>query len=359
VTTGAEIARHWRSHFSPGRKGHGDAVTDPPQIRYFAFGGTISGAPRPGSTEIVATLRGSDLVESVPGLADIARVDIVDFPLTTSFAVTLRQIRSLAGEVAKAFEDGVDGVVVSQGTDTMEETAYALALMLPRSGPIVLTGSMRSIAARSSDVQANIFGAFRVACSPAASSLGPIVVANDEIHAARFIVKMHTSRPSTFESPGAGPLGELVEGDVEVWWQPAWEDYIGLPPEDGEARVELVRVAVDPDDTLLRTIASSDVDGLVLEGTGGGHVPPALLPALDEVLGRGIPVVLATRVASGANLMRTYRAEGSETDLIERGVIIAGNLRGNKARLRLLFGLFTGIDPRQLFPVRASPSSGA
>jgi L-asparaginase len=321
-------------------------------IRYLAFGGTIASARRPGAVEVTPMLTGAEVLESVPELAAVAEIEVVDFPPIASFAVTPRDMVGLARSVSDALDAGCDGVVISHGTDTIEETAYALALMLPRGRPVVLTGAMRNPTLPGTDGPANLISAFLVAGSPLAAGLGPLVVFNDELHAARFVTKSHTSRVSTMASPGAGPLGDVVERRVDVWWRPAWEDYLGEPDSFDGVEVELVRVAAGVSDGLLRAAAAGKPAGIVIEGTGGGHLPPPLLPALDEALAAGIAVVLASRTAAGPNLESTYRMAGGETDLIERGVIPAGALTGHKARLRLLVGLALGRDPRTLFPVR-------
>ena len=216
----------------------------------------------------------------------------------------------------------------------------------------MLTGALRNPTLPGTDGPANLLAAFRVAASRSAAGLGPLVVLNDELHAARFVTKTHTSRGPRCVSPGAGPLGEVSEGSVDVWWRPAWEDYLGLPDSVAGVAVELVRLAAGVEDTLLRAAIERRPDGIVIEGTGGGHVMPPLLPALDEAIAGGIPVVLASRVAAGPNLESTYRMPGGETDLVERGVVLAGSIRGHKARLRLLVGLALGREPRELFPVR-------
>ncbi len=321
-------------------------------IRYLAFGGTIASVRRPGAAEVSPTLTGAEVLESVPELAAVAEIEVVDFPPIASFAVTPRDMVGLARSAAEALAAGCDGVVITHGTDTIEETAYALALALPRGRPIVLTGAMRNPTVPGTDGPANLVSAFLVAASPRAAGLGPLVVLNDELHAARFVTKTHTTRVSTLASPGAGPLGEIVERRVDVWWHPAWEDYLGLPESIDGVEVELVRLAAGVSDTLLRAAVERRPAGLVIEGTGGGHVMPPLLPTLDEAVAAGIAVVIASHSASGPNLELTYRMPGGETDLIERGAIPAGAITGHKARLRLLVGLALGRDPRSLFPVR-------
>jgi len=307
---------------------------------------------QPGAVEVTPSLSGADLVASVPELAEVADIEVREFPPIASFEVTLDDMLVLARATTEAVAEGLDGLVISHGTDTIEETAYALALMIPRAQPVVLTGAMRNPTLPGTDGPANLLSAFLVAASPLAAGLGPLVVLNDELHAARFATKAHTMRVSTIASPGAGPLGEVAEQRIDVWWRPVWEDYLGLPDSLDGIEVELVRVAAGVSDTLLRAAVERAPAGIVIEGTGGGHVRSPLLPALDDAVAAGIPVVIASRTAGGSNLERTYRMPGGETDLIDRGALPAGWLSGHKARLRLTIGLALGRDPRTLFPVR-------
>ncbi len=322
------------------------------RIRFLAFGGTIASVRQPGAVEVSPSLSGADLVASVPELAEVAEIEVREFPPIASFAVTLTEMLELARAISEARDDGCDGVVITHGSDTIEETAYALALMQPRGSSIVLTGAMRNPTLPGTDGPANLISAFRAAASPLTADLGPIVAFNDDLHAARFVTKSHTSRVSTMASPGAGPLGGVVEGRVDVWWRPSWEDHVGMPESLDGIDVELVRVAAGVTETLLRAAVDRHPAGIVIEGTGGGHVPPPLLDALDDALADGIPVVVASRTAAGPNLESTYRMPGGETDLIDRGALPAGWLSGHKARLRLTIGLGVGRDPRELFPVR-------
>jgi L-asparaginase len=323
-----------------------------PRIRYLGFGGTIASEAVPGSTEARPSLTAAEVLATVPQINAVADVEPRDFPTIASYAVTVDHMLQLAQEAEEAFACGVDAVVISHGTDTIEETAYALALMVPRGHAIVITGALRNPSLPSPDGPANLLGAVRVAALPRAATLGPLVVMNDEVHSARFVMKTHTSRPSTFASPGAGALGELVEGRVDLWFQPLWDDYLGRPRSIEGHSVELLRVAAGIDDGLMRAAIARQPEGIVLEGFGGGHLPVSLLPALDDAVAAGIAVVIATRGVAGPNLERTYRLEGAETDLIERGALPAGAISGHKARLRLLVGRALGHSPQSLFPVR-------
>jgi L-asparaginase len=321
------------------------------RVRLLAVGGTIACVPREGSAGVTTALTAEDIQGSVPGLTDVADVEIGDVATIASFEITLEDMRALAAEVRRALEEGFDGVVVTHGTDTIEETAYALALMLPRDRPVVITGAMRNPTVPGTDGPANLLAACAVAVSPEAAGLGPVVVLNDELHAARFAQKVHTTRVSTISSLGAGPLGEVVERRVHVWFRPAYEDYLGLPDSLDGTAVELVRIAADPAEAQLRAAVDRRPAGLVVEGTGGGHLPSRLLPTLGDAVAAGITVVIASRCASGRNLESTYGFPGGEIDLVRRGALPAGLLSGHKARLRLAVGQALGRPAASLFPV--------
>jgi L-asparaginase len=332
---------------------HGALCTRLPMIGILFTGGTISMKLDPATGAAVPALGADDILAQVPGLSNICDVESEDFSRLPGPHVTPEQMWRLARRAAAWLErPDSDGLVITHGTDTIEETAYALALMVPRGRPIVFTGAMRNPTLPGTDGPANLLSACLVAAGEEAAGLGPLIVLNDELHTARFAAKLHTTRVSTIGSPGAGPIGDIVERRVNLWFRPAYEDYLGLPDSIDGSRVELVRVAADPSEALLRAAAERAPHGIVVEGTGGGHLPPALLPALDDAIGAGIPVVVATRCASGANLEETYGMPGGETDLRRRGALPAGLLSGHKARLRLIVGRALGLGPDTLFPVR-------
>ena len=315
------------------------------------MGGTISSVPTGDTAEVTPSLRADQLIESVPALAEVAEIDWGDVATIASFFVTLANMHELAVAATEAARDGCDGVVITHGTDTIEETGYALALMVERRIPVVLTGAMRNPTLPGADGPGNLLAAFIAAASPEVAGLGPVLLLNDEIHAARFASKSHSTRPSTFASAGSGPIGEVIENRAYVWFTPRYEDYLGLPESPPVPRVPLVKVASEIDDALLRAAIATEPDAIVLEGFGGGHALPPLLAAIDAAIDAGIPLVMAPRVFAGRTLERTYRMPGAETDLIDRGVIPAGHLAGHKARLRLVVGLALGRDARSLFPV--------
>jgi L-asparaginase len=313
-----------------------------------ATGGTISSAS--GGRRVHVPARGAvELLHGVPAIAELAEVTSRDVFLIPSRSITPAQMWELACAIERAADEGYHGAVITHGTDTLEETAYALALQIRRRIPVVLTGAMRPADALGTDGGANLLVAVQVAMVPASARLGPVVAIQDEIHLARWVTKSHTSRVAAFSSPGLGPVGSISEGRVRLQMLEAPTDYLGLP-ETLTGRVELIWVAAGSDGVLVDA-AAAVANGIVVAGTGAGHVPAAMVPALQSALARGVRVILASRTGSGAMLERTYGGVGSETHLRELGVISAGDISPLKARLRLLVALSLGYDAKDVFPV--------
>ncbi|SBT53555.1 asparaginase [Micromonospora auratinigra] len=304
-------------------------------VALFTLGGTIAMA---GSTQgVVSRLTGADLTAAVPGL-DAVPLDVHDVDAVPSAALTYPQLLALVEAAGAAVAGGATGAVVTQGTDTLEETAYLADLVWPHEAPLVFTGAMRNPTLAGPDGPANLLAAARVAAAPAARDLGVLVAFHDEIHAARFIRKTHSTSTATFASPDAGPLGHVIEGEVRVLTRPP--RHAPLPPVDADrlagTRVALHTVTLDDDPALLDRLATG-LDGLVVAGFGVGHVPPAFAPVLGELAAR-MPVVLTSRTGAGSVLRDTYGAVGSERDLRHRGLLPGGLLHPYRAKvlLRLL-----------------------
>ncbi|WP_051342980.1 asparaginase [Pseudonocardia spinosispora] len=279
-----------------------------------------------------------------------------DVRTVSSRAVTPGDMWALAGAVREEIDSGVRGVVITHGTDTLEETAYALSLLVDTPVPVVLTGAMRAPHLPGADGSANLTAAVVAALHPPLAGYGPVVVFQDEIHVARLVTKRHSARIAAFASPAAGPVGSVSEQRVELLLGPSpHRDRLPTtaPP---DAYVELIWAAAGTDGSLVDAIAG-EVDGLVIAGTGGGHLSPPLAEAAVRLAGSPCPVVLASRCEDGRPLHTTYGGIGSETHLLAAGLLSSGVLSPVKARLRLLFGLSAGITPELIFPAAGPPFS--
>jgi L-asparaginase len=311
-------------------------------VTVLGLGGTIAMTATSGGG-VAPSLSAEQLIEAVPGLADTAiSVEAEDFRRLPGASLSIADVTAAADAIRERRASGVDGIVVVQGTDTIEETAYLLDLIHAGPEPIVVTGAMRNPTLAGADGSANILAAVQVAASRRVREQGVLVVLADEIHAARRVRKTHTTSVATFQSPNGGALGYLVEGHPILLARLEHRTVVPPPREGPTPRVALVTVTLGDDGTLL-TGLSERVDGLVVAAFGAGHVPQHLVPPLDG-LAQDIPVVLASRTGAGSILASTYAFSGSERDLREHGLIPAGFLDPFKSRL-LLHALFAaGAD---------------
>jgi L-asparaginase len=312
-----------------------------PRVAVLSLGGTIAMTTQPAGG-VVPALSANELLSAVPGLADLGvTIEAHDFRALPGASVGFSDMFSLAAEIGNHVAAGADGIVITQGTDTIEETAYLLDLIHAGDAPVVVTGAMRSATSAGADGPANILGALRVAGSRQARGLGCLVVFADEIHAARYVRKSHATSITAFTSV-PGPIGHVVEDEVRVPLRPARCPIIAGVDPDGPARTGLIVACLDDDGDLLR-MAGDRFDGLVVAGFGAGHVPVAWVPILADVAARK-PVVLASRTGAGSVLSDTYGFVGSESDLLALGLVSAGSLGPLKARILLHLMLLARAD---------------
>jgi L-asparaginase len=332
------------------------------RVAVFALGGTISMTPSAQGPGAVPALLADDLLEAVPELAATgAELVVRDFRQVPGASLTIGDVVELAAAIGAEAADGACGAVVIQGTDTIEETAFLLDLLCPPGVTVAVTGAMRHPGLAGADGPANILAAVLAAGSPRLRDTGCVVVFGDEIHAARFARKVHATSITAFASPGAGPLGQVIEGEVLPLLRPAARlaDALPWPPLailDARAgsrgrppRVGLVTLCLGDDGALLRAAADA-CDGLVVAGFGAGHAPAWLVGDLAAAA-RRLPVVLASRAGAGTVLRQTYGFPGSERDLQDRGLVGAGSLDPLKARLLLQVLLAGGATRPQIAAV--------
>ncbi|MGW0731807.1 asparaginase [Streptomyces sp. NPDC002851] len=309
-------------------------------VAVYSLGGTIAMTTDPATGGVVPALSARDLLAAVPGLEGRGiGLRVHDFRRMPGASLTFDDLAELSAVIDKTLDAGdIDGVVITQGTDTIEETAFLLDLRHRHDQPVVVTGAMRNPTLAGPDGPANLHAAVIAAAAPQLRGAGVLVVLNDEIHAARHVRKSHTTSPAAFTSPAAGPIGRVAESRVQMAAPFPGRKPVPpvLNPPTHEVQVGLYTATLGDDGTLLAAW-DSQCDGLVVAAFGVGHVPQKFVKTL-EGLALTIPVVLASRIGSGPVLTSTYGFPGSEKDLLARGLIPAGRLGPYQARL-LLHGL--------------------
>ncbi|NLS78609.1 MAG: asparaginase [Chloroflexi bacterium] len=308
------------------------------RVALITTGGTIAMRHDAAQGGAVPQLGVRELLSGLSGLPEVEAHEFCNLPSAHLTLDHLWGIRRLARDLIQ--QDETAGVVITHGTDTLEETAYLLDLTVDSPKPIVLTGAMRTASEVGYDGSANLAAALRVAAAPQARELGALVVLNDAIHAARWVTKAHTTSLDTFQSPGWGPLGRVNGDAVEIGYR-VQRDII--PTERLEPHVGLLRLAVGQDESLLRVMRQSGTWGVVLEALGGGRVPPWWMPTIVEAIQQGLWIVVASRCPSGTVHDR-YGYVGAHRDLVAAGALFSNGLSGAKARLRLMAALGASPD---------------
>ncbi len=317
-----------------------------PRVLFIFTGGTISMKIDPQTGGAVPALSGREILSFDPTLAELADIEVIDFGRLPGPHWTAEKMWELSELTRAQLErPELDGIVITHGTDTLEETAYFVDLRHTSDKPIAFVGAMRNTSELSFDGPANLRAALRTVIEPDARRQGAFIVLNMLIHAASAATKSDTQALETFTSPVFGPLG-IVDAD-RVLFARALPRRAQIDAATFEPQVDLLLTYAGFDGRFIDAARESGARGLVLEGTGRGNVPPAALPAIDRALEAGIPVVLSTRCAQG-RVLDTYAYEGSGWDLRRRGVLFAGALPGPKARVQLMLALGATREPAVL-----------
>jgi L-asparaginase len=317
-----------------------------PRVGVFTLGGTIAMTPTEDGG-VAPALSAHDLLAAVPGLREVqVQLEVRDFRSKPGASLSFSDLSDLATAIKQALDDGCAGIVVTQGTDTIEEVSYFLDLVLDVEAPVVVTGAMRNPAMAGADGPANILNAVKVAASPQAQRSGCLVSMNNEIHAARWVQKVHTGSVAAFASPNIGPLGHVLEGSVCIPVLLRNSSPTIQPDATSNVRVGLITISLGDDGTLIEAMGQR-ADGLVIGAFGAGHVPDIVVPFLSKLADR-MPVVLASRTGAGPVHSRTYSFPGSEKDLAARGLISAGYLDPLKARILLRLLIASGAGGEQI-----------
>lgn len=310
-------------------------------------GGTISMRYDPIAGGAVPALAGRDILELVPQLREIADLEIDEFGAFPGPHMTTERMWELRNRIAThVARRDVSGVVVTHGTDSLEESAYLVSRSLASDKPIVFTGAMRTASDLGWDGPANLGAAVRVAASPESTGFGVLVVLSDRVYPGLDVTKAHTHMLDAFESPGLGPLGVVDDGRVIFRRAlPSPCEVISAPRLGGP--VDIVYAYAGADSRLLDA-ARTDGNGVVVAAMGRGNVPPAMVPGIERWLGDGKPVVVASRALRG-RVGQTYGYHGGGRRLHDLGVIFAGSRRPQQARIDLMLALGAGIDVRGYF----------
>lgn len=292
-----------------------------------SLGGTITMVDGPGGGQ--PQLGAADLLGGVGGDLEVEATTLERLP---SASLTPQQLVEAVGWAAQQVSAGSDGAVLVQGTDTLPESAFLADLYWDGPAPLVLTGAMRLASALSADGPANVRDACLAASAPQLGAHGVVVCMGGQLHRADRVEKSHSWGTDAFTSGPAGLVGVVREGDVHLYAQGGRTDRrVGAPVRD--PRVVLLKSYLGDDGALLESVVQEGgVDGIVVEGFGAGHVPARVADVLAEAA-RTLPIVVATSAERGGTLSRTYGFPGSETDLLDRGVLLSGELSARKARL--------------------------
>ncbi|QTA38607.1 asparaginase [Thermosipho ferrireducens] len=291
--------------------------------------------------------KGNILISEIPELRDIPgldKIELYEFANIPSPHMTPADMWRLSKLVDEILEDEeVAGVVVTHGTDTLEETSYFLDLTLKSEKPVVCTAAMRNIGELGTDGPRNVLSSVRTVLSPQAYGMGVMVCLNDEIHAAREVTKTYTSNVATFDSPGYGPLG-IVDEDVVIFNRKSLTRERILTDKI-EEKVALIKTFTGDNGSVLKAAAQMGYRGIVLEGFGRGNVPPDVADAVGEVIKMGIPVVITSRCFKG-RVYPVYAYKGGGADLRKMGAIMSEHPIGQKAKIKLMIvmGKTTDIE---------------
>lgn len=322
-----------------------------PRVAVIFTGGTISMLPDPLTGAAVPSLDGAAIIARTPGLGDIAELVSVDWGLVPASHLSFDQVlglaRRLEGMLSGAVAGPIDGAVVVQGTDTIEETAFCFDLLVPTERPVVVTGAMRNAGDSEWDGAANLRDAVAVAAGPSAAGQGTLVVIAGRVLPGDDAMKRHASALDAFEAPNVGALGRVDDGVValEGWRRPRRR--LASIPEHAAEPVHLVTATIGMDGAVLRALRATEPRGFVVAATGSGNTHPDLLAAAAEAMESGIPVVHATRCHAGS-ATGAYGFPGGGRAWLDAGAIPCGSLSAPKARACLALGLGAGLDDAAL-----------
>lgn len=318
-----------------------------PVVAVASLGGTISMTPSDAAGGVVPTLDAAQLTNSVPGLSAVATIKATSLRQLPSASLGYGDLMAALTWAEQQIADGASGVVLTQGTDTLEETAFLLDLFWKLPQPLIVTGAMRAPQAAGADGPANLLAAVRTAAHPDSVGRGVLVLMNDTAHYARWVSKGDALAVQAFVSHDGGVAARIVEGRPTFFHaKPARPQPLARPVRDWP-KVALVTAVLGDDGEVAEMAVNGGYEAVVIAAQGAGHVSFGFAERISRLTAQ-VPVVIASRAASGSTASQTYGYVGAEIDLARRGAHLSGWLSALKARLLVVALLASGVAPGAL-----------
>lgn len=303
-------------------------------------GGTISMAKHKETSKAIISDNYNELLQNIASELKNVELRSYQYSLKPSPSITPNDMFELSKLAKTSMDDPeIDGIVITHGTDTLEETAYFLDLFLETKKPIIITGSMRNYSELGYDGLSNLVSSILVASHPESAHMGVLVVMNDEINAAAEVTKTHTLSLDTFKSLEFGPIG-IVEQDNVLYYRQTHYPHLHLSPNQIVTDVEIIKAYSGSSSVILNLLIDQGTKGFVIEALGRGNVPPQMVPGIARAISLNIPVLITSRCPKG-RVLDSYGYEGGGHHLKQLGVIFTENLSSQKARIRLMLALGT------------------
>ncbi|OON97861.1 MAG: L-asparaginase [Epulopiscium sp. Nele67-Bin005] len=316
-----------------------------PKICIIFTGGTISMTVDKNIGAAIPSLSGEEILSKVSNIDKIADIEVYNFSEIPSPHMTIDKLLELREIIMKKLTgDEFDGLVVTHGTDSLEETAYFLDLTVKHWKPIVVVGAMRNSSELGYDGASNLASGVCTATSKHAIDKGVLVVLNNEVNLASEVTKTNTLSLNTFRSP-YGPIGIVDTNELILYRNSSSPQFIYT--DDVERNVELIKTVIDMDDKLLRFAVDTGTKGIVIEAMGRGNLPLKIFEGVKYALSKGVIIVIVSRCGAG-RVFESYGYEGSGKELVELGAIMGGEMQGVKARIKLMVALGAGFNQEEI-----------
>lgn len=300
-------------------------------------GGTMSMKVDPRTHAAIPALEAKDIIGMITNMEKFSDLEVINYANIPSPHITPSMMMEIAMIVKENIDrEDITGVIVTHGTDTLEETAYLLDLIIKTEKPIVVVGSMRNSSELGYDGSSNLSAALCTAISPKSRNKGVLVVMNNEVNAASEVTKTNTLSLDTFKSPDFGPLG-IVDNDEVLYYR----DMIShefIDTDNIEEKVALIKAVPGMESDIIDFYIDSNFKGIIVEAMGRGNIPPPMVPGIQRAIAKNIPVVMVSRCPTG-RVLDTYGYEGGGKHLRQLGVIFGGNFPGQKIRMKLMLAL--------------------